>query len=109
MAKKYRKINESKRLEIYDLEGNLANINVRLQEWIKLYGGGACMYIDVSDCYHGDPAEITISWTRSENDEEYTKRLANNKKERERRKKDAITAKEKERLEYLRLKDIYDG
>lgn len=105
MAKQYRKINESKMFDEYDLEGSINGIIITLEEWKKKYGGDA--HLTIGAHYNGDGIEIELTWTREETEKERATRLQQAKKCRDGKAQLVLANIAKEKLEYVRLKEKY--
>lgn len=84
----------------YDFEGSLADLQVRICQWIEQYGPGARIDWDPNFHYSYDPdpsPRYNITVDREETDDEYKDRLAQEKKWQDDR--DARDRAEFERLQ----------
>ena len=89
------------------LDGRLSDVKDYIDSLIEKYGQDAYMEVESYgyDCY----PELIISHERQETDAERDKRLAQARKEREKRAKEKLLTEERERKEFARLQKKYEA
>jgi len=97
----------------YDFDGEVEGLLEKLKLLIINFPNHSNIRLEYSNYgYCSDSSEFNIIGTRKETDKEFEKRKLKNKKSREAAKKAAVTrkqkTKEKEMLEYKRLKKKYE-
>jgi hypothetical protein len=104
MTKTYKDIKECG--EKVSVAGTVTSLINYLQGILDEFGDSA--YIEEEYCGYDGCIEPVLYYTRKETDKEYDKRLAENKKARERKKKRQLLKEEKEKELLERLKKKYD-